>query len=190
MGTKPRSSVRRSAVVRSTGSCAPGSAGAAAQLSVLLLNIDRAYDHKSWHGTGLRGALRRVDAQQAVWRPGRTRHNIAEQVQHAAYWKYAVRRRLLNEPRAAFALAGSNWFGVDGPLSEADWKRQVALLDEQHGLLRAAVAALDPVELSCVRGGRNITHEMLIMGIAAHDLYHTGQIQLLKALQKGRDEAD
>ena len=64
---------------------------------LLLAAIDEAYERKAWHGTNLRGALRGVTARQAAWRPAAGRHNLWEIALHAAYWKYAVRRRLTGE---------------------------------------------------------------------------------------------
>ena len=64
------------------------------KIALLLRELDLAFDHTSWHGPNLRGGLRRVTADEAEWRPSLNRHSIAEQVLHAAYWKYTVRRRL------------------------------------------------------------------------------------------------
>src|SRR6185503_12219164 len=80
------------------------------RLEQLLAIVDQAYDRPSWHGTNLKGSIRRVTATIAAWRPGPNRHNIWEIVVHAAYWKYAVRRRLTGEARGSFPLKGSNWF--------------------------------------------------------------------------------
>jgi hypothetical protein len=52
------------------------------RISVLLNLIDQAFDHQAWHGTNLRGSLRRVNAGQAAWRPARNRHNIWEIAVH------------------------------------------------------------------------------------------------------------
>ena len=79
-------------------------------MALLLDLVDEAFDRAAWHGPTLRGALRGVTAKQAAWRPARGRHNIRELALHAAYWKYAVRRRLTGEARGSFSLAGSNWF--------------------------------------------------------------------------------
>jgi hypothetical protein len=46
--------------------------------------------------------------------------------------------------------------------------------------LRAAVAALDESQLARTAGGKPLS--WTIRGAAAHDLYHAGQIQLLKTL--------
>jgi hypothetical protein len=92
---------------------------------------------RAWHGTNLRGSLRRVSAAEAAFRPQPARHNIWELALHCAYWKYTVRRRLLGEKRGSFPLAGSNFFRrPEGAPRDADWKRDVALLDETHRRLR------------------------------------------------------
>jgi hypothetical protein len=155
----------------------------ASETGLLLHMLDQAYNQKAWHGPCLRGSLRGLTAEQAAWRPGPKRHNIAEIGLHAAYWKYAVRRRLLGEKRGSFALKGSNWFPVPGPLSAAEWRQHVALLEAEHRALRQAVADFPVGRLHEVPAGAKTSNAALIVGIAAHDLYHTGQVQLLKRLQ-------
>lgn len=154
------------------------------ELAVLLRLIDQAYDKKAWHGPNLRGSIRRVTAAQAGWRPAPKRHSIVEVVLHAAYWKYITRRRLLGLKRGSFALKGSNWFPRPGPLSEKEWAEAVRLLDEEHRQMRAAIAHLSPIQVQERPPGSKVSNAMLIEGIACHDVYHAGQIQLLKALQK------
>src|SRR5262249_60672551 len=101
---------------------------------------------------------------------------------HAAYWRYAVRRQLAGAPRGAFALEGSNWSACPPPLAESAWKDAVALLVREHRRLRAAVAALPASALTKAPKGSRYTNVRMIRGVAAHDLYHAGQIQLLKRL--------
>ena len=151
-----------------------------AQLQAIL---DRAYNHRSWHGTNLRGAIRGLTPAQALWRPATGRHNIQEVVVHAAYWKYAVWRRLTGEKRGSFPLKGSNWFARDGKPDEKTWRADVAMLDHMHMSLRDAVARMRSVDLSRTAPGAKVSNFELIAGIAAHDLYHAGQIQLLKRLR-------
>jgi uncharacterized damage-inducible protein DinB len=154
------------------------------EIQVLLTVIDQAYDHKSWHGTNLRGSIRGLPAKQAAWRPAPNRHNIWEIVVHAAYWKYAVYRRLTGEPRGSFSLKGSNWFVRPQEPTEAAWKADIARLSETHQSLRAAIAAMEAKALYKIPAGSKLDNFTLISGIAAHDLYHAGQIQLLKRLMK------
>ena len=149
---------------------------------LLLAMIDEAYDHRSWHGTNLRGAIRGVTPAVAAWRPGTNRHNIWELVVHAAYWKYAVRRRLTGERRQSFPLEGSNFWPRPTAGTAAEWRGDRQLLAEQHRRLRAAVAASPHARLSRRAPGSPFTYAALVRGAAAHDLYHAGQIQLLKRL--------
>jgi hypothetical protein len=151
----------------------------------LLELLDEAFDKKSWHGPNLRGAIRGIDAAQAAWRPAGDRHNIWELTLHAAYWKYVVRRRILREKRGSFVLPGSNFFERPfdrAAMSESAWKQDVAILDDEHRKLRTAV-----VELAAKQFTPAVCH--LIRGAAAHDLYHAGQIRLLRRLGETRPEA-
>ena len=160
------------------------------RIELLLGVLDRAYDRKSWHGTNLRGSVRGMGLEEAAWRPGEGRHNAWEVAVHAAYWKYAVWRRLTGAPRGSFPLAGSDWFGRPEPgrATAAAWKADLDLLAAVHRDLRAAVAGLDPAVLGRPADGGRTTVADLVTGAAAHDLYHAGQIQLLKRLYPGRSD--
>jgi hypothetical protein len=152
------------------------------EVQQLLAMIDQAYDHTSWHGTNLRGSIRRVSPDQAAWRPSTGRHNIWEEVGHAAYWKYAAGRRFIGGARGSFPLKGSNWFKRPQEKTAKAWKADIALLDRMHRELRGAVASLSTRDLALTPPGKKVSNFTLLSGIAAHDLYHAGQIQLLKKL--------
>ncbi len=156
-----------------------------AELAILLAAIDRAFDHKSWHGINLKGAIRGLTAEDASWRPAQGRHNIWELVVHAAYWKYVVIRRLLSEKRGSFPITGSNWFvrPSNDASSEGAWRADVRLLTDMHKTLKQAVEGVSAKDLNRIPPGVKTSNLDLIGGIAAHDLYHAGQIQLLKRLR-------
>lgn len=166
---------------------------------LLLASIDEAYDKPSWHGPNLRGSLRGVTRAQAAWRVKSGRHNIWELLVHAAYWKYDIRRRLtgekghspaLSEVSASrrrvegFALEGSNFWSRPVKGSDAEWRADLGLLQGEHDLLRAAVAAFPTSRWTRKAPGKPFNFEGLVRGVAAHDVYHAGQIQLLKRLQE------
>src|SRR5262245_59614869 len=152
-------------------------------MALLLDLVDEAFDHAAWHGPTLRGSLRGVTAAQAGWRPARGRHSIREIALHAAYWKHAVTKRLTGETRWLFPLEGANWFEAARSRS---WRDDVRLLVDEHRKVRKAIAAYPARALGKPVDTRKQTAEFTIRGVAAHDLYHAGQIQLLKTLQRQR----
>lgn len=159
------------------------------EIDLLLSLVDQGFDHASWHGPNLCSAIRGVTAKQAAIRPAPNRHNVWEQALHAAYWKYVVRRRLLKEKRGSFPLKGSNWFVRPQPgMGERDWKADVALLMETHRTLREAIANLPNASLHKPISARDprITPLRLITGIAMHDIYHAGQIGLIRRMTSRR----
>lgn len=166
------------------------------EIERLLEFVDEAYAGHAWHGPSLRSALRGVTAEEAAWRPAPGRHNIWEVAVHGAYWKYAVRRRLLGEKRRGFPEPGRNWFERP-PSGESSgtraartntktiakaWERDLAYLARIHHELRATVSRVKLVDLGRRVAGSRYTCRRTIAGIAFHDVYHAGQIQLLKRL--------
>ena len=147
---------------------------------LVLTLLDEAYEKRTWHGPNLKQAIRGVTAKQAAWRPGIGRHNIWEETLHAAYWKYAVRRRIEGGKRRSFALKGSNFFvrPEKGRSTEAAWRADKALLEREHRAMRAAIAKLLPTP-------RSTKFVRQLYGVAFHDVYHAGQIRLLLRLMNG-----
>ncbi len=153
-------------------------------IPLLLEIVDQAFDRRAWHGTALWGSIRGLTPRQALWRPARGRHNIWELVLHTAYWKYIVRRRLSRDPSLEFPRPGANWPRMPDRADAAAWKRDVALLRQEHRALRAAIARFPPGRLRR-KGWRSAwTNVQHVYGIASHDLYHAGQIQLIKRLMR------
>ena len=144
---------------------------------LILTLLDEAYEKRTWHGPNLKQAIRGVTAKQAAWRPGIGRHNIWEETLHAAYWKYAVRRRIEGGKRGSFALKGSNFFvrPEKGKSTEAAWRADKGLLEREHRAMRAAIAKVLPTP----RAPKLLRQ---LYGVAFHDVYHAGQIRLLRRL--------
>jgi len=153
-------------------------------LHLLSWNLQPARGQRNWHGgpspvTALRG----VDADQAMWRPGARRKSIWALALHIAYWKYTVLRHLETELIQRFPRSPSNWPAPPATPDGAAWNRDVTLLKEQHERLVGAVEKLSTSDLDRIPpAGRRWTYGELVLGIAAHDAYHTGQIQLMKKL--------
>jgi len=149
---------------------------------LLLEMVDQAFRAPAWHGTPLWGTLRGVSWRDALRRPGRGRHNIWELVLHTAYWKYIVRRRLARDPELEFPRVGSNWLSLPAKPGPAAWRRDLTLLKQQHQLLRATIARFPESQLPRRAWRSTWSNVANIYGIASHDLYHAGQIQLVKRM--------
>ncbi len=143
---------------------------------------------RAWHG-GVTpvGAVRGVTAAVARWIPGRRRHSIWALTLHVAYWKYAVRRQLERGERARFPRSPANWPAVPAVADGAAWRADRVLLADEHRRFVDAVSRFDSGSLHRRPApGRKWTYGELILGVLAHDAYHTGQIQLLKRLWADR----
>ncbi len=144
---------------------------------LVLALLDEGYSRKTWHGPNLRQSLKGVSASQAAWRPAPGRHNIWELALHAAYWKYAVRRRIEGGKRGSFILKGSNFFArpEEGNPTETAWRADLALLEREHQALEDAINRV----LKTPRAKKLLP---VLYGVAFHDVYHAGQIRLLRRL--------
>lgn len=156
--------------------------GSDPRLGLHLDSLEMAFDRRSWHGPNLMGSLRGVKLAGALWRPQPERHNVAEIVVHCAYWKYRVCRLLDPDADPRFSIEGSDWFPRGDDTGEAARKADVALLREWHGRLVDAVRRLDPRRLDVPAGTNHFTVSQLISGAAAHDVYHAGQVRLLRRM--------
>ena len=141
--------------------------------------LEEAYSRKTWHGPNLRQSLNGVSVKEAAWRPRRGRHNIWEIALHAAYWKYAVRRRLEGGQRGSFALKGSNFFlrPEKGKATESAWRVDRAILDQEHRELEKTIRQV-------LKTSPPKKHLAMLYGVAFHDVYHAGQIRLLRRLME------
>lgn len=149
----------------------------------LLAAFDEAFNRRAWHGATLLQSIRGVNKNVASWRPAANRHNIWEVVVHAAFWKHVVRERLTGKKDPTFPYAGRDWFVC--PSDDRMFKADVALIKSEHQKLRKVIAGISRAGLEKpLRGRRHHTASFTIRGITAHDLYHAGQIQLLKALAR------
>lgn len=146
---------------------------------LVLALLEEAYEKKTWHGPNLKQSIKGVSAEQAAWRPRPGRHNIWELTLHTAYWKYAVRRTIEGGKRGSFVLKGSNFFArpEKGKLTEAAWSADRKLLEREHRALQSTVARV-------LRMPKAAKLMRQLYGVAYHDIYHAGQIRLLRRLQE------
>ena len=152
------------------------------KIKLLLEIYDQAYDHIAWHGTNLRGSLKGLKLQELLYRPQPKRHNIWEITLHCAYWKYVVLRKLVGGKKGEFPRKPSNFPKIPNNPTLKDWKADLALLEEYHLKLRDEIENFPESKLYKTPEGSKVSYIKTIYGISSHDLYHAGQIQLLKRM--------
>ncbi len=158
------------------------------RLREILNLLDPQAGKRLWYGGAtVVGCVRGVTPEQAAWKPAPKPHSIWELTLHQAYWKYAVRRNLEALPQGTFPRSPANWPAVPKPADAPQWKVDRALLRREHVRLVEAVRAFDPRRLDeGATGSGNYRFVDLLFGIVSHDLYHVGQIQMLKRLYQSR----
>jgi len=141
----------------------------------------RAYAGGAWHGPALRQLLRGVSAKQAAARPLRGAHTIWELVLHITAWKRAVFRRMQGK---SLSLSPAENFPPVPKATAANWKRTLAALRAAQNDLHHAISALPESRLKRVVPGKRYSLYFMLHGLVQHDLYHAGQIALLKKTRK------
>jgi len=139
--------------------------------------LRRAFDGSAWHGPALLELLEEVDAAAAAAKPLRNVHSIWELVLHVAAWDGAVHRRLGG--KKAQLKAAQNFPRVPEP-TEAAWREAVANTKRAHDALVKTVAALPDHRLRDRVPGKRYDFYHMLHGLAQHELYHAGQIAILK----------
>ena len=141
--------------------------------------LRRAFRGEAWHGHSLFEILDGVTAAQATARPIKNAHSIWELVLHIGAWDGAVRRRLGGE---VLALSDEQNFPPVTDTSEPAWRRTLAHVKQVHDELMAAVSALPDSRLGERLPGEDHDIYQKLHGVVQHELYHAGQIALLKKM--------
>ena len=140
--------------------------------------LKRAFQGKAWHGPSVSELLEGVTAEQAAAHPIPGAHSIWELTLHIATWERVGRRRV-QESDPIDVSDEEDWPAVHDTSDEA-WKVTLEELRRNHEALRAAIRELDEARLDEIVPGTQYSVYFLLHGVIQHDLYHAGQIALLK----------
>lgn len=154
------------------------------EIDRIIDELQREHEGDPWHGSPLRAILDGITHQHAAAKPIPAGHSIWELVLHITAWKGEVRRRLFGVP-AAEPQEG-DWPPV-GETTADRWRAALDRLEAVHRDLLTAIRSLpeprlyepsnDPRDLET---GAGVSYYVLLHGIVQHDVYHSGQIALLK----------
>jgi uncharacterized damage-inducible protein DinB len=154
------------------------------EIDRIIDELDREYGGDAWHGNPLTQLLDGIDHVKAAAKPIPNAHSIWEIVLHMIGWKNEVRRRLQGSP-AGLPTEG-DWPGPSRATDEA-WADAVKALKNAHRALVAEIQRLPESRLFAPindprnrETGQGVSYYVLLHGIVQHDVYHSGQIALLK----------
>lgn len=147
--------------------------------SLIAEQLRRAFQGDAWHGPALLELLQDVNATAAAARPVPEAHSIWELLLHVAVWDAAALRRLAGEK---WQPEGTDNFPLVPKPTETAWGKAVAHARRTHDKLVKTVASLPDSRLRDRVPGKKYDFYFMLHGVAQHELYHAGQIAILKKL--------
>lgn len=155
----------------------------------LLDSLRRAHDGQPWHGPARAEVLRDVTAAEAAYRVASDAHTLWEIVLHMRSWTEEVLRRARGAVPAE--PERGDWPPMPQPADDAAWRATLRSLDDAHAALLAQVEAMDDTARARRVADRpgdppqsGITQRAMIRSLAEHDVYHTGQLAILKRIAR------
>jgi uncharacterized damage-inducible protein DinB len=142
--------------------------------------LKRAYQGEAWHGPSLRELLADVTAAQAASKPIANAHSIWELVNHIIAWEQIVRRRL--EGESLDDIPDEMNFPPASDHGEEAWQATRRALESSNQSLRESIRRIDDAKLDEMVAGKEHSNYFMLHGAIQHDLYHGGQIAILKKL--------
>lgn len=147
------------------------------EISRIADQLKRAFEGDAWHGPAVLEVLEGVSARAAASKPVAGAHSIWELVLHIAAWDGAIRRRMKGQ---ALQLSPEQDFPPVKDTSDAAWRSAVDSLKQNHTELIAALVAMPDYRLTATVPGKDYDFYHMLHGAVQHELYHAGQIALLK----------
>lgn len=155
------------------------------EINRIVDQMDRAMNGEAWHGPHLEELLSDVSAQQAAAHPVAGAHSIWELVNHIGSWNEILAQRASG--KAVGVTEEQDWPPVTDTSAES-WKRALDQMRASRARLRGAVEKLNDAKLDDIAPGKDHSLYVMLHGGVQHDLYHAGQIAVLKkgATRKAR----
>jgi uncharacterized damage-inducible protein DinB len=149
------------------------------EIQRILDQLERACEGNAWHGPSVRELLKDISAQQAATKSVPASHSIWEIVLHITAWQDVARRRL---GEVVIDLPPQLDWPPVADTSEAAWRQAIENLTHSKQKLHRAISQLDDERLSDPVPGKDYSIYVLLHGVIQHNLYHAGQIAILKKL--------
>lgn len=144
--------------------------------------LRRVYAGDAWHGASTTAILSGITAEMAVQRPLPNVHTIAELVAHLITWREFGVRVLSGDVEYRVDVNSEIDWPVFTELSEEAWHVMLAKLDDTQERMLRLLDTMTDEELDAPAGWRPFSFRVIADGVIDHDIYHGGQIALIKKL--------
>lgn len=149
-----------------------------AEISRIVDQLERTFEGDAWHGPSVSEILADISAEQAAARPLGRAHSIWEILVHMTVWQRTVRERLQGTPLRPLPPE-VDWPAIEN-VSDGAWSRALADLRREYELLRDEALKWSDVDLGELTEGQRYTAYQMLHGVIQHNLWHGGQIAILK----------
>ena len=148
--------------------------------------LEGSFKTQAWHGSSTMALLKDVTVEQALKHPIPNVHSIWEIVNHILVWEIEA-KKILEGKTFLFLSQEEYWPAIDDTSEEA-WKETVENLEKANHELSEAISKFDVSKLDDVMDISDVwpspwdetSYYILIHGTIDHDIYHAGQIAILK----------
>ena len=139
--------------------------------------FDRSFNGPAWHGPDIKSVLKEISHEEALKKVGDS-HNIAEIVFHMIAWRNFLINNLKGQKN--YEVSDEENFKKIDNISEADWTKLKDRLENSQNEMLELLSRTNETILDQKVGARKYTYYILMHGVIQHDLYHLGQIELIR----------
>ena len=144
------------------------------EIERILDQLNRSWGGPSWTGVDIGPLLEGITDAQARAHPIPGAHSIIEVAAHMSTWMDATAHRLAGDEREL--TTEEDWRDV----TQMPWAGAIEEMTSAISRLSDAIARLSVDDLDKKVAGRKYTIYVLLHGVIQHNLYHAGQIAILK----------
>ncbi len=142
--------------------------------------LKRNWDGPMWYGSNLQETLKDITTEVAFNKPAGFSHNIYEYVRHLSCWRNFVLQYLKGNNSYAVDINSEADWATNYEATADSWKAALSELETLQNELVNAFETFTDVQLEETVPGKKFNWYTMLHGLIHHDIYHSGQIVILK----------
>lgn len=154
------------------------------KINDIIIQLEEIYSGKPWYGDSMADILNKISPVDAVKKLSPQTHCIVELVFHMITWRYFVVKQLQGDNEYDVKQDDKNDWREFNLSDENLWKSALSEFDKMHKMLISELNNFNEVLMNKTIPLRNYNYEFLLTGLIQHDMYHLGQISLIKSILK------